>query len=254
MQETTLEATLTAVQEAADRALTSSADLTRLIKQARSAATTGKLPDLAKALAQTRQQLALIQERLTALEETWSFDAREHFDTGAYARELLAEIERQELRPVERDGRILCYPSILRIVAGEQALEVDRKKERRVRPSFVAAELKKHAGRKTGMKPELMIEILYRAWEPLVSRQKGARVVRAIDIFDLLTQLPQAREYSKPEFARDLLQLDMSLIRETKAGHRLSLRADTAARGSGVLYAVTPDGEIRIYSGVEFSS
>ncbi len=251
-QQGTLEATLSAFQEAADRALASATGLTRLLKQARTAAITGKLPDLEKALAQSRQQLTLIQERLTALEATWSFDARAHFDSGAYASELIEEIERQDLRPIDRDGRILCYPSILRINPAEQALEVDRKKERRVRPSFVAAELKKHAGRKTGMRPEQMIEILYRAYEPLVARQKGTRVVRATDIFDLLTQLPQAKEYSKQEFARDLLQLDMSAVRETKKGHTLKLRADTGAKGSAVLAAVTPEGEVRIYSGVEF--
>jgi hypothetical protein len=248
----TLEEALAAVESAADRVASSTAELTRGLKHAKTAATTGKIADMEKAITQARQQLALVEDRLASLESSWDFDARAHFETGAYAQELMAAIESQDLRPIERDGRILCFPSILRVVPGEQALEIDRKKERRVRPGFVAAELKKHRGRKTGIRPEQLIEILYNTYDPLVARQKGTRVVRVADIYDLLTQLPQAREYSKQEFARDLVQLDMSAVRATRAGHRLELRADAGARQSATLSGVTPEGEVRLYSGVEF--
>lgn len=253
MQQVTLEATLAEVEAASERATASAAELVRLLKQARASAATGKLPDLDRALGQARQQVSLVQERLSTLEDSWRLDARAHFDSGAYTRELLQEMERQGLGPAERDGRILSYPSIIRVLPAEQALDIDRRKERRVRPSFVSGELKKHRDRKTGIRPEQMIEILYRAYEPLVARQKGTRVVRALAIYELLTELPHAKEYSKPEFARDLLQLDMSSVRATKGGKKLELRADTAAKGSAVLTAVTPDGEVRIYSGVEFT-
>lgn len=252
-EQKTLEAALTEVEEAASRTLAAAGAVTRTIKQARAAASTGKLPDMVKSIAQARQQLALLDDQVRELESSWSFDAEAYFGSGGYARELLAAIEARELRPVERDGRILCYPSILRIVPGEQALEIDRKKERRVRPGFVAAELSKRAGRRTGMRPEQMIEVLYNVWEPLAARPQATGLVRLVAIFDMLTLLPQAREYTKPEFARDLLQLDMSSVRTTRAGHRLKLRADTAAKGASVLSAVTPEGEVRIYSSIEFA-
>ncbi len=103
------------------------------------------------------------------------------------------------------------------------------------------------------MRPEQMIEVLYNVWEPLAARPQTTGLVRLVAIFDLLTLLPQAREYTRPEFARDLLQLDMSSVRATRAGHRIRLRADTAAKGASVLSAVTPEGEVRIYSSIEFA-
>lgn len=250
--QTTLEAELAQVESAAQLATTTAGILVRQLKSARAAAVTGKLPELERAIAQAREQLAAVQEGLDTLERSWSFDARGYFEGGGYTRELLEEIERQGLAAAERDGRVLCYPSIVRVLPGELALEIDRKKERRVRPGFVAAELEARRGRKAGIRPEQMVEVLYKAYQPLVTSRKGSGVVRALEIFDLLTVLPHAREYSKQEFARDLLQLDMSEVRTTKSGSRLFLRADTSAKGSGVLAAVTPDGEVRIYSGVEF--
>lgn len=249
---TTLEDALASVADAATGGIASTAELAKSLKHAKTAAATGKLAELEKAITQARQQIAIVAERISILESTWDFDAQAHFESGAYKRELLDAITRAELKPADRDGRILCYPSVLRIMPNDQTLEIDRKKERRVRPSFVAAELKKHRGKKTGIKPERLVNILYTAYDVLVAGQKGTRVVRVLDIYALLTQLPQAREYSRQEFARDLLLLDMSDVRSTNAGKRIELYADTGARNTSVLSAVTPDGDVRLYSGVEF--
>lgn len=252
MTQKSLESALDVVGEAVHGAMTSTAELTKTLKQARSAAATGKLSDIDKTITQARQQLAIVAERIAILEASWNFEAARHFESGAYAQELLGAIAEAGMKPVDRDGRILSYPSILRVMPADQTLEVDRKKERRVRPSFVAAELRKRREKKTGIAPDRLIEILYRAYEALVAGRKGSGVVRVMDIYDLLTQLPQAREYTKPEFGRDLVRLDMSDVRATRGGKRIALRADTAAKGSAVLSAVTPDGEVRLYSGVEF--
>jgi hypothetical protein len=254
MDRSLLEDALSRVEQAADGAMRSTADLGRIFKQAKTAAAKGKLSDIDRAIDQARQQLATASERLRLLEASWDFNAAVHFDTGAYGDELLSAMEREDLRPVERDGRILSFPSIVRILPAEQAIEIDRKKERSVRPSVVAAELKKRRSKKAGLRPEQLVEVLFAAYQPLVARQKGIGVVKLLDIHALLTQLPQAKEYSRPEFARDLLQLDMSGVRQTKGGQKLELRADTSVRGGAVLSAVTPEGEVRIYSSVEFKS
>lgn len=252
MTQRSLESALNDLTEAVTGAVTSTTELAKTLKHARTAAATGKLADIDKSITQARQQLAIITERISLLESSWDFDARQYFESGDYTRELLAAMANEGLKPVDRDGRIMSYPSILRVMPADQTLEVDRKKERRVRPGFIAAELRKHRDKKTGIAPERLIEILYRAYGALVAGGKGTGIVRVMDIYDLLTQLPQAREYTKPEFGRDLVRLDMSDVRATKAGKRLELRADTAAKGAAVLSAVTPDGEVRLYSGVEF--
>jgi hypothetical protein len=249
-----LEDVLGRVEQAAEGAVRSAAELGRIFKQAKAAASKGKLSDLDRAIDQASQQLAAAAERLRILDESWVFDAASYFDSGAYGEELLAALEKEDLRPVERDGRILSFPSIVRILPSEQAIEIDRKKERSVRPSVVAAGLKKGRLKKAGLRPEQLIEVLYSAYRPLVAQHKRVGNVKLLDIHALLTQLPHAKEYSRPEFARDLLQLDMSGVRKTKGGQRLELRADTSARGGATLSAVTPEGEVRIYSSIEFKS
>jgi hypothetical protein len=252
MEGKTLESALADLESTAERALGAVGELARLVKRVRAAAQTGKIADIERSVAQLDERLSAAAADCRTLGEGWQFDTRGYFASGDYLAELLAAIEQEDLRPAERDGRILSYPSIVRVLPGDQTVEIDRKKERRVRPRVVAAELKKRRDRRTGIRPEQMIEILFRAWSALVVAQRGSQVVRAAEIFDLLTQLPQAREYSQAEFARDLLQLDMSEVRATKAGRRLELRADAGAKRGAVFSAVTPDGEVRLYSGVEF--
>ncbi len=217
----TLDSVLDTVGEAVSGAITSTSELTKTLKQTRSAAITGKLADIDKTIAQAKQQLGILSERLAILESSWNFDAARYFESGAYEQELLAVMADAGMKPVDRDGRILSYPSILRVMPSDQSLEVDRKKERRVRPSFVAAELKKRRDRKTGIPPERLVEILYRAYDALVAGKKGTGVVRVMDIYDLLTQLPQAREYTRPEFGRYLVRLGMSEVRAPRAGKRI---------------------------------
>jgi len=252
MEPLDLETALAAVESQTDRALQAASEITKAVRHAKSAAATGKLADMEKSIAQARQQLGILQERMSMLEDSWTFDSARYFESGSYSRELIAAVEKEEMKAVERDGRVLCYPSVLRILPAEQSLEIDRKKQRGVRPSFVARELKKHRNKSAGMKPERLLEVLYNTYEVLVQGQKGTRVVRLSEIHDLLTQLPQAKDYSKAEFARDLVQLDMSDVRVTRSGKRLALRADTAVRSGAPFFAVTPEGEVRVYSGVEF--
>jgi hypothetical protein len=247
----TLEGALLEVQGEADTAQRSLAELARTVKAVRSAAASGKIGDIEKGLSNSQQELELLNERLGQLSESWVFDTRSYFESGGYEKELLEAIENEGLQPVSRDGRILCFPSILRLLVSDVAVEIDRKKERRIRPTVIAQELRKHEGKKTGVRPEQLIEILHEAYEPLVARQT-TRIVRLAAIYDLLTLLPQASDYSKQEFARDLLQLDMSSVRATRGGEHIRFHAATTARSGTVLTAVTRQGDIKIYSSVEF--
>ncbi|MGH7471169.1 MAG: hypothetical protein ACRENP_24740, partial [Longimicrobiales bacterium] len=158
---------------------------------------------------------------------------------------------KREPKAVSRDGRILCFPSILRVLPSDTVVEIDRKKERRLRPSLIAQELKKQQSKRTGIQPEKLIEILYDGYAALVANQR-TRVLRLAAIYDLLTLLPSAGEYSKQEFARDLLQLDMSKVRATKNGKRIRFHASTSAKTGAVLTTISPEGEVKIYSSVEF--
>ena len=73
--------------------------------------------------------------------ESWTFDEeeeRQFFETRFVA-ELKAAAAERGLTLHEREGLLMCYPSIVRALAGECAVRMDRKKVSTVRPSFLAS-------------------------------------------------------------------------------------------------------------------
>lgn len=47
----------------------------------------------------------------------------ELLESGAYTKELLAQVSRAGLSMFEKDGRLLSYPSLVRLLPGDAALE-----------------------------------------------------------------------------------------------------------------------------------
>ena len=61
--------------------------------------------------------------------------------SGDYAKELLATAAAAGVAMFEEDERLLCYPSLVRVLPGDAAVEVDRVRDRKVRPSVLIAAL-----------------------------------------------------------------------------------------------------------------
>ena len=128
---------------------------------------------------------------------------------------------------------------------------IDKKKERRTRPSVVVAHLAALQQREPNFRPQPFIESLARAYD-LVAPRKGA-TVKLVDVYAVFTLLPgSARDYTKPEFARDIYLLDQSGVTTTKDGRTLRLPASALTRGSGVLSTVTRTGQVKMYAGITF--
>ena len=71
--------------------------------------------------------------------ENWAWvdeKERRYFETRFVA-EFRAAADEKGLKLHERDGLLMCYPSILRVLAGDRAVRVDRKKVSTVRPSWL---------------------------------------------------------------------------------------------------------------------
>lgn len=159
------------------------------------------------------------------------------------------------MQAFESDDRILSYPVIVAVSAADTTLLVDKKKERRVRPSVVVRHLLALQQRPPKFKPEAFIASLAAAYD-LVTGTKGARrgaPVKLIDVHAVLTLLPgAARDYTRQEFARDVYLLDQSGLVETKDGRQMGLPASALTRGSGVLTTVARSGQTKVYAGISF--
>lgn len=253
---TGLEGALARTQADVENASRAAAALGRELKRARAAALTGQVRDLRRALDAAVAMSRELAEQIRAAGEAYDVDETDLLASGAYAKELLAVAAEADLAIFEEDDRLLCYPSIVRILPADLALEIDRRKARGLRPSVVVEQLRRAQQAGPRFRPEPFLTSLAAAYDLVVARQKKApgAVVRLWDVYGVLTLLPgQARDYTKPEFARDLYLLDQSRV--TTIGtpqRRLRWAASTGTRQSGVLTTVARSGQQQRYWGIAF--
>lgn len=251
-----LEAALEATERDADATLRALAAATRSAKRAKAAAASGQLRELQQALEATS---ALVDQAVAAsgeLQGGWRFDATDYFASGEYAKELLARAADAGLQAFESDDLILSYPAIVQLSAGDATVVIDKKKERRVRPSVLVGQLAAVQQRPPKFRPEPFIEALAAAYD-LVAGSRGLRPgapARLADVHRVLTLLPgSARDYTRQEFARDLYLLDQSGVVDVRDGRRMSLPASAMTRSGAVLTTVTRSGQTKVYAGLVFA-
>jgi hypothetical protein len=253
----TFEATLAATEREVDEVLRAATGAVRELKRALTASRTGQVRDLRKALSAARSAASGLATDTEALAAGFDFDERAYLSSGAYVKELLVEAEARGLAIVEDDDRLLCYPSLLRLLPGEAAIEIDKVRDRRLRPSVLVTALARAQERGARFKAEAFLDSLRSAYELLVAgTDKGPdAVVRLVDIWSVLTMLPgQRSQYSKQEFARDLYLLDQSGVTRTARSPRtLRWSASTGTKGAGTLVTVARNGQQQRYWGISFA-
>jgi hypothetical protein len=254
----TMEATLAVTEREVDAALRSATATVRELKRALGAARSGHVRDLRKSLTAARDAADGVADGARALADGFDFDEQGYLSSGGYVKELLAEAEARGLSIVEDDDRLLCYPSLLRVLPGDAAVEVDKVRDRRLRPSVLVTALSRAQERGPRFKAEAFLDSLRSAYELLVSGagKRPDAVVRLVDIWSVLTMLPGQRgQYSKQEFTRDLYLLDQTGVTSTARSPRtLRWAASTGTKGSGTLITVARNGQQQRYWGVSFTA
>jgi hypothetical protein len=253
-----LEETLAATERATDNAVKTAGAVTRELRKALSGAKTGQVRDARRALAAAQATAAALAEETRALRDAFDLDEQAYLAGGGYTKELLAAAEARGVTIIEDDDRLLCYPSLLRVLPGEAAVEIDKVRERRLRPSVLVDLLARTQQRAPRFKAETFLDSLRAAYELVVAAEgkKSDGVVRLVEIWSALTMLPGQRgQYSKQEFARDLYLLDQSGVTTTGRSSRvLRWSASTGTKGAGVLVTVSRSGQQQRYWGVSFSA
>lgn len=244
----------------ADASLKSLQAASRALKRLRSVVNEGNLREVRSALAAAEQTVDVLQRQVARTVNGWTFDEAGYLSTGGYVDELLATAARMQVAIFEQDDRLYCYPSLLRVLPAERTLQIDRTRERRLRPSTVVAHLRTLQEQPPRFKPDAFLEALLKAYRAVAPRQGSGKldsgvVERLSRVYELLTLLPgQSREYSSHEFARDIYLLDRSGITETRDGFLVSFPASTGTKSaSGTLTAITENGQERRYWGIAFT-
>ena len=222
------------------------------------AAKTGNISAMKRAQAGLDEAVnELLQNAANASRWPLSSDEEERHMADGYSEELQRAAEGQGLDIYERDGNLISYPSIVRIVPRERAVRIDRKKVSDIRPSHLAGQLAANQKRTSGFSSARFLESLYSVYTDTTGGDSNSEghVVRLSRIYGLLTSLPGAsRDYGRGDFARDLYVLDSDGPRRTRRGAEVSFPSSTGTktRQSDLFEFIGPDGRSVTYYGISF--
>lgn len=222
----------------------------------RAAVKVGRVAQITRQIEAICQRLEEASAAAGAVAGGWSFDTAAYMADGRFVADLKAAAAEKGISLFENDGRIYCFPLLLRVEPNEGAVKIGRRVERRVRPSQLVELLAIAQQRPQRFREEQFLALLYRAWRRLAGvdgREGGSGpVVGLAEIHETLTLLP-GTDYPIEEYARDLLLLDRKPDLRTRDGHRFEFPASTISRGRMRRLVVYDErGAERAYIGVRF--
>ncbi len=255
-----LEKALSKTEADVDASLKAANAVVSSLKKFRGAIKTGSLRELKKAIDSSEQSIAALKQQFSNTKDGWNFDSENYIGSKAFSDEILEMAKTLGVNIFEQDERLYCYPFLIRIIPNELAIQIDKIKEKRLRPSTLVIHLKSLQNKPVRFKPEAFMESLFSAYELLIKSRgkdqigKGI-VIPLLDIHRLLTLLPgQTKDYSRQEFGRDIYLLDQSGVAMTKKGFVISFPASTAIKlTTNIVRVITQEGKEMRYYGIAFS-
>ena len=229
--------------------------LTSVAKEMIRAARDGEIAAIGKNALKLGSLAETVLQELSNTRAAWPFtaDSEERYLKEQYADELLRGAEGMGVKIQRHDGQLIAYPFIIRVLPAERAVQLNRTKVSKLRPTKLLAKLKTAQTKKSRVNVQPFLEALYSAYALVSGSDSG--IVTLAKIYRTFTLLPNSSaDYSRDDFARDLLTLDRSGITETKSGARFSLPASTGTKDSRDTFAcAAPDGEVVTYYAIKFT-
>ena len=257
-----LEDTLAALDTYLSEAERRAAALLKSARRLRRAASEGNVASLPTAIAAAEDDAARIGKPFADAAAALRYDVAEAFASGAWLDELAAAAQAAGVVLVRRDGRVTAYPVALRLDGRAQGVRIGRRLERRIRPSFLAAQLKALQQRPERFNARQFLDRLFRlyasharaedpSWRP--ARPGQGPLVPVAELHDDLTVLPAAAaDYPQEEFVADLLRLDQQHDAAGSQGHRFELGGSTGRKGGKRLTLFDEAGEQHDYYAIRF--
>ena len=257
-----LEDTLAALDAHLGDAEKQAAALLKAARRLRRDASQGAVASLPAAIAAAQAELARAGEPFAKAAAALGYDVAEAFASGAWLDERAAAAKAAGVVLVRRDGRVTAYPVALRLDARAQGVRLGRKLEKRIRPSFVAAQLKALQQRPERFNARQFLDRLFLlyaskaraedpAWRP--AQPGPGPLVALAELHDQLTVLPvAAADYPQEEFITDLLRLDRQPDARSGRGHRFGLGGSTGTKGAKRLTVYDETGAQHDYYAIRF--
>lgn len=251
-------------EKAATSALESATALAKLARGLQKAAREGNINAIKKARASLSEAMASLTQTVTNVGKTWPFvgEEEEKYLQERYADELRDVAAEKGVSIRERDGVLISYPSVVRILPKDRAVRIDKSKKAILRPSRLTEMLAEQQKKPPRFKTDAFLNSLHKVYSLLTRTQSSpplpgtsGPVVPLVNIYEAFTSLPgSSREYSKIDFAREIYLLEDSGALLTKSGARVSFPSSTGTkRAKDTFTFVNPDGQVISYYGIQFS-
>ena len=263
---TTFEQAFSDTERAADSALKSAGAVNRHARALMRAAKAGNIAAVKRAQADLKSAMIALSQEVDNANSVWPFqeDEEERYLQDGYADELIAAAQDVELSVYKQDAALISYPSVVRILPGDRAVRIDRRLERGIRPSHLAATLLKNQRRTGGFRPNQFLESLYNVYYVITRESESnkdmvggsGRIIPLSLIYNMMTSGPRGRrEYGRQDFALDVYAIETEGPRVTRRGYRVDFPSSTGTRrrASDLFEFIDPDGQRVTYYGVRFS-
>lgn len=254
-----LESTLARTETDVAASLKAAQAVVKAIKKYANSLKVGNLKDLQPCINEIEKCELALRQQIANTKNGWNFDIDTYMNT-AFVNEVLATAEQKGVRIFERDERLYCYPVLVRVLPSEWSVQIDKAKEKKIRPGILVNKLKELQKKPPRFRPEAFLEALYTAYQKaILLKNRGLplsdTVIPLLEIYELFTLMPgQSREYSRQEFARDIYLLDRSGVMDTKEGCRVSFPASTGSKNpSRTLNVINESGEEKRYYAIAFT-
>jgi hypothetical protein len=234
----------------------------RAVRRLRRGTQEGALAGLAVAVEAAARAAGQTAEPLQRAAAALGYDAAAAFGDGAFLAELAAAAKQAGVILVQRDGRVTAFPVALRLDARTPGVRIGRRLERRIRPSFLAGQLRKLQQRPDRFNARAFLDRLLKPYAALArAEESGWRPQRAgpgplvalADLHEMLTLMPAAAaDYPVEEFVIDLLRLDRQPDARTGQGHRFELGGSTGRKGAKRLTLYDQQGVQHDYYAIRF--
>ena len=200
---TTLEQALDALERDADSSLRALLAAVKEAKRLKAAAATGQLRDVQQAFDAVDalgRGCGRLRPRAAG---RLAFDEQATSSPARYTKEVLARGRRAGLDAFESDDRILSYPAIVPLSPADATVLIDKRKERRVRPSVLVRHARCAAGATTEVQARGVPRGARHAYDLVVAaRGQPGATVKLTDVYNVLTVLPGAGPRLQPPGVR----------------------------------------------------
>jgi hypothetical protein len=249
----TLEQEFDRTEQLAHAAIRAAGRLAAAARALAKAAAEGDIARIRRGVERVSQEAESARHEAANASAAWSLDpeAEEQYLRAEYTEELLHTADASGFKLQLHDRAIIAYPVIIRVLASQRAVTLNRRRVTGIRPSRVVARLKAIQSRSLRGSPQTFLEILFSAYKLIAQGERSGAAISLEEIFRVLTLLP-GTDYSKEDFARDLLTLDRSGVTATRSGARISLLPPTR-ESRYTFVCATPEGEIVRFYGITFS-